>query len=74
MNISEATAVPNGANASYMFYQTNDTYKIIVPDALYANWISATGWKGLSSHITKASDYAAVMTPYGGQDNMDDNG
>ena len=54
------------------FANTNDTFKVIVPDALYEDWIAATNWSDLSSHITKVTDYAAVMTPYGGQDNMDD--
>ena len=55
------------------FANTNDTFKIIVPDALYESWIAAENWSALSSHITKVSDYAAVMTNYGGYDNMDDN-
>lgn len=53
------------------FENTNDTYKVIVPDALYEDWIAAESWSALSSHVTKVSDYAAVMTNYGGQDNMD---
>ncbi len=55
------------------FENTNDTFKVIVPDALYEDWIAAESWSALSSHVTKVSDYAAVMTNYGGQDNMDDN-
>lgn len=53
------------------FENTNDTYKVIVPDALYEDWIVDESWASLSSHVTKVSDYAAVMTNYGGQDNMD---
>ena len=53
------------------FANTNDTFKVIVPDALYESWIAAKNWSALSSHVTKVSDYAAVMTNYGGQDNMD---
>ena len=53
------------------FANTNDTFKAIVPDALYEDWVAAENWSALSSHITKVSDYAAVMTSYGGQDNMD---
>lgn len=54
------------------FANTNDTYKVIVPDDLYENWISASVWSDISSHVTKVSDYAAVMTNYGGYDNIDD--
>ena len=53
------------------FANTNDTYKVIVPDALYEDWIAETNWSNLSSHITKVSDYLVVMTNYGGYDNMD---
>lgn len=55
------------------FANTNDTFKAIVPDALYEDWIAAENWSALSSHVTKVSDYAAVMTNYGGYDNMDNN-
>ena len=55
------------------FENTNDTFQIIVPDALYEDWIATENWSDLSSQITKVSDYAAVMTNYGGQNNMDDN-
>ena len=55
-----------------MFQNTNDTFKVIVPDALYASWIANGYWSSMSAQITKVSDYAAVMTPYGGQNNMDD--
>ena len=72
VNISEATAIPNGANVGSMFYNTNDTYKVIVPDALYEDWIVATGWSNISAHIAKASDYAAIITNYNGADSMDD--
>ena len=53
------------------FENTNDTFKVIVPDALYEGWIVDESWASLSSHITKVSDYAAVMTNYGGYNNMD---
>lgn len=56
---------------STTFTNTNDTFKVIVPDALYEDWVAAENWSDLSSHITKVTDYVAVMTNYGGQDNMD---
>lgn len=37
-------------------------YKIIVPDALYDDWIAATNWSDASivSHIMKQSDWNAA--------------
>ena len=42
-----------------VFNNTNDTYKIVVPDSLYSSWVTATNWKDTSivGHIVKASDY-----------------
>lgn len=64
-----AAAVPTISENT--FANTNDTFKAIVPDALYEDWVAAENWSALSSHITKVSDYAAVMTNYGGYDNID---
>lgn len=38
------------------------TYKIVVPDALYDEWIAATNWSDerIVSHIIKASEYVEV--------------
>lgn len=66
-----AAAVPTISENT--FANTNDTFKAIVPDALYESWVAAENWSALSSHITKVSDYAAVMTNYGGYNNMDNN-
>lgn len=66
-----STAVPSISDNT--FANTNDTFKVIVPDALYEDWIAAENWSDIASHITKVSDYAAVMTNYGGYDNMDNN-
>lgn len=66
-----STAVPSISENT--FANTNDTFKVIVPDALYEDWIADESWASLSSQITKVSDYAAVMTNYGGYDNMDNN-
>lgn len=54
------------------FANTNDTYKIIVPDALYDSWISSANWADISSHISQVSSYAAIMTNYGGSDSIED--
>ena len=39
------------------FTNTNNTFKIVVPDALYDQWIVATNWSAYASHIVKASEY-----------------
>lgn len=69
VSFAEATAVPTISETT--FANTNDTFRVVVPDALYESWIASESWSGISSHVAKVSDYAAVMTPYGGQDNMD---
>lgn len=66
-----STTVPSISDNT--FANTNETFKVIVPDALYEDWIVAENWSDIASHITKVSDYAAVMTNYGGYDNMDNN-
>ena len=42
------------------FANTNDTYKIVVPDSLYDTWIAATNWASIASHIMKQSDWNAA--------------
>ena len=39
------------------FANTNNTYKIVVPDSLYDTWITATNWASIASHIMKQSDW-----------------
>lgn len=39
------------------FANTNDTYKIVVPDSLYDTWINDTNWASIASHIMKQSDW-----------------
>lgn len=50
-----ATAVPTLSNIS-AFYGINDICKIVVPDALYDEWISATNWVTYADYIYKASE------------------
>ena len=64
-----SAAVPTISETT--FANTNDTFNVIVPDALYEDWIADESWSALSSQIEKTSDYVAVMTNYGGYDNMD---
>ena len=43
----------------HAFENTNDTYKIVVPDSLYDTFIAATNWASIASHIMKQSDWNA---------------
>jgi hypothetical protein len=54
------------------FVDSGADYKIIVADELYNDWTSNPFWGSLSAHMISASEYLVIMTPYGGQDNMDD--
>ena len=42
------------------FSNTNDTYKIVVPDSLYDTFIVATNWVAIADHIMKQSDWNAA--------------
>lgn len=41
------------------FTNINANAKIVVPDALYNDWVAATNWSTYASYIIKESDYAA---------------
>ena len=43
-----------------VFENTNDTYKVVVPDSLYDTWIAANNWASIASHIMKQSDWNAA--------------
>lgn len=47
--------VPTLSNVS-AFANTNNTFKIYVPDSLYSTWVSATNWSTYASQIYRASD------------------
>ena len=55
VDFSKATAVPALSNTN-AFQNTNDYYRIVVPNALYNQWINATNWSNSSivTHIEKA--------------------
>lgn len=55
VDFSEATDVPSITSST--FSNTNSTFQIVVPDALYSTWIAATNWSSLASQIVKVSDY-----------------
>ena len=56
IDFSKATAVPNLSNVN-AFNDTNSTFRIVVPDALYDQWVAANNWSQFASQIVKASDY-----------------
>jgi len=59
-DFSDHEVVPTLANTN-AFGTTNANKKIVVPDALYEEWIASTNWNsttnGIVTAITKASDY-----------------
>ena len=58
VDMTGSTGVPQLDNVNN-FDNTNDTYKIVVPDSLYNKWIAATNWASIASHIMKQSDWNA---------------
>ena len=56
VDFSEATAVPT-LHSVNTFQNTNSTFKIVVPDALYDQWKAANNWSQFASQIVKASEY-----------------
>ena len=58
VDMTGSTDVPQLENVNN-FDNTNDTYKIVVPDSLYDTWIAATNWASIASHIMKQSDWNA---------------
>ena len=59
VDMTGSTGVPTLSNVNN-FDNTNDTYKIVVPDSLYDTWISATNWASIATHIMKQSDWNAA--------------
>ena len=58
VDMTGSTGVPQLENVNN-FENTNDTYKIVVPDSLYDTWIAATNWASIASHIMKQTDWNA---------------
>ena len=56
VDFSKATAVPSLSNVN-AFSNTNSTFQIVVPDALYDQWIATDNWSSYASQIVKASEY-----------------
>ena len=59
VDMTGSIGVPTLSNVNN-FNNTNDTYKIVVPDSLYNTWIAATNWASIASHIMKKSDWNAA--------------
>ena len=59
VDMTGSTGVPELVNINN-FDNTNDTYKVVVPDSLYDTWIAATNWASIASHIMKKSDWNAA--------------
>ena len=59
VDMTGSSGVPQLSNVNN-FSNTNDTYKIVVPDSLYDKWIAATNWASIASHIMKKSDWNAA--------------
>ena len=52
------TSTPSLSNTN-VFRGIKEICKIVVPDDLYATWISATNWSTFANYIIKESDYNA---------------
>jgi hypothetical protein len=55
-DFSQHEVVPNVSSNSFL---STPNCKIIVPDALYDEWIAATNWSTYASKIIKKSDWDA---------------
>ncbi|MBO5018176.1 MAG: leucine-rich repeat domain-containing protein [Alistipes sp.] len=60
-DFADAAAVPT-MSSSDAFYDIPTDCKIIVPDALYDEWIVATNWATYASQIIKKSEWDAQQT------------
>ena len=59
VDMTGSTGVPTLSDVNN-FENTNNTYKVVVPDSLYDTWIAATNWASIASHIMKQSDWNAA--------------
>lgn len=58
-DFSESTKIPSLANTN-SFTNIPSDCKIIVPDAIYDEWIAATNWSTYASNIIKKSEWDAL--------------
>ena len=59
VDMTGSTGVPQLSDVNN-FANTNDTYKIVVPDSLYDTWITTGNWASIASHIMKQTDWNAA--------------
>lgn len=59
IDCSKCSTIPTLSSSSLI--SGNSFTKIIVPDALYDEWIVATNWTGLVSYIVKDSEYTRPL-------------
>ena len=55
LDFSKSTMIP--FLGQHAFSNISSSYKIIVPDALYDEWIAATNWSTYADYIIKKSDW-----------------
>lgn len=58
-DFSQCEAIPTLGGTS-VFSNTNANAKMVVPDALYDDWIAATNWSSHASKIIKKSEWDAL--------------
>lgn len=56
IDFSKSDIVPTLASTN-AFTKSNPDFRIVVPDTLYDEWISATNWSTYADRIIKASEY-----------------
>lgn len=56
MDFSQSDVIPALASIN-AFTKSNPEFRIVVPDALYDEWIAATNWSTYADRIIKASEY-----------------
>lgn len=60
VDFRKALSIPTLSSST--IFSNNTSLKIVVPDSLYDEWITATNWTSYSSKIIKASDYETQTT------------
>jgi hypothetical protein len=50
-------AIDYGTLSAANAFTNSNTWKIVVPDNLYDQWIAATNWSTFASRIVKASEF-----------------
>lgn len=56
IHFKDATSIPT-LSATNAFYSVPSTCKVVIPDALYDSWTTATNWSAINVTWTKESEY-----------------